>query len=107
MRAHGANCVNEYACEQCMLARPDPGAQPRPERTRPGLVEQLDEARQRGWLGEIERLRSLLAAVDDKLDEIEREPAAHQRRRAPVAWPEAAGDLTTRSSPVVRAVATG
>lgn len=26
MRAYGTNCVREYACEQCELARPDPGA---------------------------------------------------------------------------------
>jgi hypothetical protein len=26
MRAYGTNCVHEYACEQCKLARPDPGA---------------------------------------------------------------------------------
>ncbi|MGH6693268.1 MAG: tyrosine-type recombinase/integrase [Gammaproteobacteria bacterium] len=72
LRAYGTNCVHEYACEQCKLARPDPDAQPRLERTRDGLVEQLDEARQRGWLGEIERLEHILAAVDDKLDEIGR-----------------------------------
>ena len=72
MRAYGTSCVHEYACEQCKLARPDPGAQPRLRRTRDGLVEQLDEARQLGWLGEIERLQHILAAVDDKLDEIER-----------------------------------
>jgi hypothetical protein len=34
--------------------------------------EQLDEARQRGWLGEINRLEHILAAVDDKLEEIHR-----------------------------------
>lgn len=72
MRAYGTNCVHEYACEQCKLARPDPGAQARLERTRDGLLEQLDEARQRGWLGEIERLEHITAAVDDKLHEIER-----------------------------------
>lgn len=76
MRAYGTNCVHEYACEQCKLARPDPDAQPRLQRTRDGLVEQLDETRKRGWLGEIERLEHILAAIDDKLDEIER---AHRR----------------------------
>ena len=72
MRAYGTNCVHEYACEQCKLARPDEAAEPRLQRTRQGLVEQLDEAHQRGWLGEIERLDHILAAVDDKLDEIDR-----------------------------------
>jgi integrase len=72
MRAYGTNCVHEYACEQCKLARPDPDAEPRLQRTRDGLVDQLDEARQRGWLGEIERLTHILAAVGDKLGEIER-----------------------------------
>ncbi|MGH9224932.1 MAG: tyrosine-type recombinase/integrase, partial [Acidimicrobiales bacterium] len=72
----GTSCVHEYACEQCKLARPDAAARPRLQRTRDGLVEQLDEARQRGWLGEIERLEHILAAVDGKLAEIER---AHRR----------------------------
>lgn len=76
MRAYGTSCVHEYACEQCKLARPDPDARPRLQRTRDGLVEQLDEARQRAWLGEIERLEHILAAVDEKLEELDR---AHRR----------------------------
>lgn len=72
MRAYGTNCVHEYACEQCKLARPDLDAEPRLRRTRQGLVEQTEESRQRGWLGEIERLTHILAGVDDKLAEIER-----------------------------------
>jgi integrase len=72
MRAYGTNCVHEYACEQCKLARPDEAAEPRLRRSRQGLVEQLDEARQCGWLGETERLDHILAAVDEKLDEINR-----------------------------------
>jgi hypothetical protein len=91
MRAYGTNCVHEYACEQCKLARPDPGAEPRLQRTRQGLAEQIDEARQRGWLGEIERLDHILAAVDDKLDEITRA----KRRAFMVSLPAP----TTRKSP--------
>ncbi len=72
MRAYGTSCVHEYACEQCKLARPDIEAEPRLVRTRAGLVDQIDEARQRGWLGEIERLEHILAGVHDKLSEIER-----------------------------------
>ncbi|MBK5222840.1 MAG: site-specific integrase [Acidimicrobiia bacterium] len=72
MRAYGTNCTHEYACEQCHLARPDPGARDRLQRTRQGLVDQLDEARQRAWLGEMERLDHILVAVDGKLDEIDR-----------------------------------
>lgn len=72
MRAYGTSCVHEYACEQCRLARPDAGAEPRLQRTRQGLDEQLEEARQRGWLGEVERLAHIAAGVDDKLEEIGR-----------------------------------
>ncbi|MGH9033756.1 MAG: hypothetical protein ACRDZV_16655, partial [Acidimicrobiia bacterium] len=61
-----------YACEQCGLARPDLAARPRLERTRQGLVAQLDEANQRGWQGEVERLNHIIAAVDAKLAEIQR-----------------------------------
>ena len=72
MRAYGINCVHEYACEQCKLARPDWGAKPRLQRTRAGLIEQAQEARDRGWLGEVERLAHILAGGDDKLAEIDR-----------------------------------
>lgn len=72
MRAYGTNCVHEYACEQCKLARPDAAARDRLARPRQGLVDQFDEARRRGWLGEIERLGHILAAIDDKLDDIDR-----------------------------------
>jgi len=72
MRAYGTNCVHEYACEQCKLARPDAGAKPRLERTRASLLEQAEEARERGWRGEVERLTYILAGIQDKLDEIER-----------------------------------
>lgn len=72
MRAYGTNCVHEYACEQCKLARPDIDARPRLERTRVGLFEQLEEAAARGWNGETERLTHILAGVNDKLDELDR-----------------------------------
>jgi hypothetical protein len=72
MRAYGTNCVHEYACEQCKLARPDPDAKPRLQRTRDGLPEQAEEARERGWRGEVERLTYILAGIQDKLDAIER-----------------------------------
>jgi site-specific recombinase XerD len=91
MRAYGTNCVHEYACEQCKLARPDPGAEPRLRRTREGLLEQIDEARERGWAGEVERLDYIVAGVDDKLAELDRN---HRRvtwidtpRRKPAAGP--------------------
>jgi len=72
MRAYGTNCVHEYACEQCKLARPDAGAKPRLQRTHAGLLEQVEEARERGWRGEVERLNYILGGIQDKLDEIER-----------------------------------
>ncbi|HVB46455.1 MAG TPA: site-specific integrase [Streptosporangiaceae bacterium] len=72
MRAYGTSCVHEYACEQCKLARPDPGAKPRLQRTRDSLHEQAGEARERGWHGETERLTYIIAGIQDKLDQIER-----------------------------------
>ena len=72
MRAYGTNCVHEYACEQRKLARPDIDAGPRLHRTRQGLIDQIDEAHSRGWLGEVEHLTHILAGVDDKLAEINR-----------------------------------
>jgi hypothetical protein len=61
-----------YAYERSKLARPDRGAEPRLQRTRAGLIEQVQEARDRGWLGEVERLAHILVGFDDKLAEIDR-----------------------------------
>jgi hypothetical protein len=72
MRAYGTNCVHEDAREQCKLARPDACAKPRLQRSRDGLLEQTEGARERGWRGEVERLTYILAGIQDKLDEIER-----------------------------------
>jgi len=72
IRAYGTSCVHEYACEQCKLARPDAGAKPRLQRTHAGLLEQVEEARERGWRGEVERLTYILAGIQDKLEEIKR-----------------------------------
>ena len=73
MRAYGTSCAHEYACEQCKLARPDPAARPRLERTRDGLHAQITEASDRGWAGETERLNVILAGINDKLAELDRQ----------------------------------
>lgn len=87
MRAYGTSCAHEYACEQCKLARPDPGARPRLERTRDGLLAQMHEARDSGWAGETERLASILAGVNDKLAELDRQ----QRRTVWLPTPAISG----------------
>lgn len=72
VRAYGTDCVHEYACEQCQLARPDEESRPRLERVRDNLIEQIEEATERGWRGEIERLTHILSAVNDKIGDLDR-----------------------------------
>jgi integrase len=72
MRAYGSSCSHEYACEQCNLARPDESARPRLERVLASLNEQLEEAAERDWKGEIERLTYIRTAVLGKIEDLDR-----------------------------------
>jgi hypothetical protein len=72
MRSYGASCAHEYACEQCSMARPDESARPRLDRILASLGEQLDEATERKWRGEIERLTYIREGVLDKIDQLDR-----------------------------------
>lgn len=72
VRAFGTDCVHEYACEQCNLARPSEEARPRLLRTHESLLEQLQEAKDRRWRGEIERLTHIITAIEGKIDDLDR-----------------------------------
>jgi hypothetical protein len=55
---------------RCPLLRPDPDQQPRLAGIRDNLVARLGEAREHGWLGEVEGMKVSLAAAEDKLTQM-------------------------------------
>ena len=70
-RAFGNSCIHEHACIRCSLLRPDPGQRPRLVEIRDNLIARISEAREQGWLGDIEGLNVSLAAAQQKLAQTE------------------------------------
>jgi hypothetical protein len=66
-REYGTPCQHEHACIRCPLLRPDPAQRDRLADIRANLIERIEEAREHGWLGEVEGLQVTLAAAEQKL----------------------------------------
>jgi hypothetical protein len=75
-RAYGTSCIHEHACIRCPLLRMDPAHLARLTEIRDNLLARIDEARQQGWLGEVEGLKVSLSAANNKIAQLE-EPARH------------------------------
>ncbi len=59
------------ACERCSLLRIDPAQRPRLILIRDSLAARITEARQHGWLGELEGIQVSLATVREKLQALD------------------------------------
>jgi hypothetical protein len=59
------------ACERCSLLRIDPAQRPRLILIRDSLAARVTEAKQEGWLGELEGLQVSLATVTEKLQALD------------------------------------
>jgi hypothetical protein len=66
-RAYATPCIHEHACIRCPMLRPDPHQLSRLLEIRENLGARLAEARQRGWLGEVEGLELSIAGAEQKL----------------------------------------
>ena len=66
-RAYATPCIHEHACIRCPMLRPDPAQLHRLIEIRDNIKARMTEARQRGWLGEIEGLEVSLAGAEQKL----------------------------------------
>ncbi len=73
-RAFGTPCHHEHACLRCPMHWPDPAQRSRIADIRDNLIARIAEAEQQGWPGEIEGLKTSLAAADGKLAQIDRRP---------------------------------
>ncbi|WP_133163811.1 tyrosine-type recombinase/integrase [Cryobacterium zongtaii] len=72
-RAYGTPCVHEHACIRCPMLRPDPEQRPRLEELIEALDDRKREARNRGWLGELEGIEISLTAAQAKLRQMEQQ----------------------------------
>jgi Phage integrase family len=70
-RAYGTSCVHEHSCLRCSLLRPDPVQRQRILEVRDNLLDRVAEAKQEGWLGEIEGLKVSLAGAEQKLAQLD------------------------------------
>lgn len=71
-RAYGSGCQHEHACIRCPMLRPDPDQRERLQGIINSLEARIAEATQRGWLGEVDGLRTSLAAAEQKLKQMQR-----------------------------------
>ena len=71
-RAYGTGCQHEHACIRCPMLRPDPDQHERLQEIIVSLEERIAEAVERGWLGEVDGLRTSLAAAEQKLIQMQR-----------------------------------
>jgi hypothetical protein len=71
-RSFGSPCIHEHACVRCSMLWPDPAQRHRLIEIRDNLVARIAEARDQGWLGEIEGLQVSLAGAEEKLAQMER-----------------------------------
>jgi hypothetical protein len=71
-RAYGTSCQHEHACVRCPMMRPDPAQQSRLEEIIANLSARLAEARERGWLGDVQGLTTSIAAAEQKHTQMRR-----------------------------------
>jgi hypothetical protein len=84
------------ACLRCSLLRPDPGQRARLIEIRDNLIARIAEARQQGWLGELDGLQISLNGARQKLDQLD-QIATHTRPTdlGMPAFPQIAGRATS------------
>jgi integrase len=100
-RSYATPCIHEHACLRCPLMRPDPAERDRLVDIRDNLIARIAEARQQGWLGEVEGLQVSLHAARHKLEQVEQ--ITDNRRSIPLGLPSYAASagrtLTGRIKP--------
>lgn len=70
-RAFGTTCIHEHSCIRCALLRPEPTQRHRFVEVHENLLARIEEASREGWLGEAEGLRVSVAAVKQKLAQLD------------------------------------
>ena len=71
-RPYGTDCPHEHACVRCPMLRMDPNQLPRLVLIEQDTNRLLDEARKKGWEGEVIGLETMLGHVADKKAQVDR-----------------------------------
>ena len=74
-RAYGTSCHHEHACVRCALLRPDPAQLDRLLEITANLKDRIAEAKEQGWLGEVEGLQISLTGAQHKLAQMQQQMA--------------------------------
>jgi hypothetical protein len=101
-RSYATACIHEHACLRCPLLRPDPAQRPRLIEVRDNLIARVAEARQEGWLGEVDGLQISLDGARQKMDQIEQMTARSTDAHLPntPTFSQIAGRATTTNGPI-------
>jgi len=70
-RSYATPCIHEHSCLRCPLLRPDPAQRQRLLEVRDNLIARIAEARQHGWLGEVDGLQISLNGAREKLHQLD------------------------------------
>jgi hypothetical protein len=70
-RAYGTDCAHEHACVRCPVLIVGSEDRGRLEEIRQNLQDRITEAQTEGWLGEVEGLAVSLAAVEEKIAQLD------------------------------------
>jgi hypothetical protein len=70
-RSYATPCIHEHSCIRCPLLRPDPAQRARLADICANLAARINEAHGEGWLGEVEGLKTSLAAARAKLTQLD------------------------------------
>ncbi|MEU7046693.1 site-specific integrase [Streptomyces varsoviensis] len=71
-RPYGTPCNHEHACIRCPMLRVDPQQRQRLIEIIENLGERLQEAQEKGWLGEVQGLKVSMEAAEAKLAALDR-----------------------------------
>jgi hypothetical protein len=103
-RDHGTPCAHENACVRCPLIRVDPAQMPRLEEIRTNLVARLQEAKDRGCLGEVAAIETTMSAATQNSRRCRRWPLNTRPPTwgCPVSVPRLAGRIPTTDAKAIR-----
>ncbi len=76
-RPYGTPCNHEHACIRCPMLRVDPAQRARLVEIIDNLQARHNEARDKGWLGEVQGLQVSLDAATSKLSSLDRSKRTH------------------------------
>jgi integrase len=97
-RAYGTGCQHEHACLRCALLRPDPTQIDRLQDIIDNLQERIAEAKQHGWVGDVEGLRVTLNSAELKLAQMYKLQSHHKTEVVSLGIPRSRSNSRTDPS---------